>query len=170
MLIINILRSFVLIVTFTILTTCLSYSQVSPVKPKPANHSPAKPLPKKPATPAVKKDTTHHVQPGVIIIEQDSGIDYILNNYPMPVEAKRTVTGYRIQVLATTSRQLANDTKAKVMDKFPDLRASLVYQQPYFKLRIGDFKTRLEATYFMQQVTPLYTGAFIVKDKIRIKQ
>ena len=53
---------------------------------------------------------------------------------------------------------------------FPDLSSYVEYEEPYYKLRIGDFKTRLEATFFMQQVTPLYSGAFIVKDKIRIKQ
>ena len=53
---------------------------------------------------------------------------------------------------------------------FPDLKSYVEYEEPYYKLRVGDFKTRLEATYFLQQVTTLYAGAFIVKDKIRIKE
>lgn len=51
--------------------------------------------------------------------------------------------------------------------QFPELSSYVEYEQPYYKLRLGDFKTRLEATYYLQQVITLYPGAFIVKDKIK---
>ena len=83
---------------------------------------------------------------------------------------KEFTDGYRIQIMYTDIRTDAYKNKGQMYKDFSDIKSYVEYEEPYYKLRIGDFKTRLEATSYMQQVTPLYPGAFIVKDKIRIKQ
>ena len=83
---------------------------------------------------------------------------------------KEFTDGYRIQIMYTDIRSEAYKNKGQMYKDFPDLKSYVEYEEPSFKLRIGDFKTRLEATYYLQQVVPLYSGAFIVKDKIKIKQ
>ncbi|HRZ76622.1 MAG TPA: SPOR domain-containing protein, partial [Bacteroidales bacterium] len=36
-----------------------------------------------------------------------------------------------------------------------------------YKVRVGDFRTRLEAEGFLQQILTEYPGAFVIKDMIR---
>jgi hypothetical protein len=102
-------------------------------------------------------------------VRQDENIAALLEKYIAYNRNKEFAEGYRLQIMYTDVRDEAYKNKGAMYKEFPDLASYVEYEQPYYKLRLGDFKTRLEATYFLQQVTPIYPGAFIVKDKIKIK-
>jgi hypothetical protein len=103
-------------------------------------------------------------------VKEDAKIANLVVKYDEYNRKKEFTDGYRIQITYTDVRSDAYKSKGQMYKDFPDLKSYVEYEEPSYKLRIGDFKTRLEATFYMQQVTPLYPGAFIVKDKIRIKQ
>ena len=76
--------------------------------------------------------------------------------------AIRNQSGFRVQVISTNKRGDANEAKAKVMQLFPDYRTYLDYQAPYFKVRVGDFKTREEASELRDKLSDLYSGGVFV--------
>lgn len=100
---------------------------------------------------------------------QDAQISTLLYTYKEYNRKKEFIDGYRIQITYTDVRDEVYKSKGAMYREFPDLTSYVEYEQPYYKLRLGDFKTRLEATYFLQQVITLYPGAFIVRDKIKSK-
>jgi hypothetical protein len=103
-------------------------------------------------------------------IVQSYEISALLNRYD-EFNKKRDITeGYRIQITYSDIREDIYKSKSMLYHQFPDLGSYVEYEQPYFKLRLGDFATRLEATYYLQQTIALYPGAFIVKDKIKTKK
>ena len=103
-------------------------------------------------------------------IVQSYEISSLLNRYD-EFNKKRDITeGYRIQITYSDIREDIYKSKSMLYHQFPDLGSYVEYEQPYFKLRLGDFATRLEATYYLQQTIALYPGAFIVKDKIKTKK
>jgi hypothetical protein len=104
------------------------------------------------------------------LVKEDVKIPQLAAKYDEYNRNKEFADGYRIQIMYTDIRSEAYKNKGQMYKDFPDLKSYVEYEEPSFKLRIGDFKTRLEATYYLQQVVPLYSGAFIVKDKIKIKQ
>lgn len=102
-------------------------------------------------------------------IYQDEKIGELAEKYVEYNRKREFSEGYRIQVTYTNVRDEVYQSKGAMYKQFPELASYVEYEQPYYKLRIGDFKTRLEATYYLQQVITLYPGAFIVKDKIKAK-
>lgn len=76
--------------------------------------------------------------------------------------------GYRIQIYFGDQRQLAMDMKTSFQNAHPGITAYVVYQQPHFKVRIGDFKSRLEATGFLAGMTGEFSQAFIVPDDVKL--
>lgn len=102
-------------------------------------------------------------------VYQDTSINVLLYKYKEYNTTREFAEGYRIQIMYTDIRDDVYKAKAAMYVEFPELNPYVEYEQPYFKLRLGDFKTRLEATYYLQKVIPIYSGAFIVHDKIRIK-
>jgi hypothetical protein len=116
------------------------------------------------------QDSTLIMQNKNVTVKQDSGITALLGKYKEYNRRKEFTEGYRIQIMYTDVRDEVYKSKGKTYKDFPELPSYVEYEQPYYKLRLGDFKTRLEATYYLQQVNTIYSGAFIVKDKIRIKQ
>jgi hypothetical protein len=81
----------------------------------------------------------------------------------------RTMRGYRLLIVNTTKRDEAMDAKTKIYTYFPELKAYLVYQSPYFKLKAGNFKTREEADKYRTNLNSLFpNGVFILNDMIEV--
>ncbi len=83
-------------------------------------------------------------------------------------KTKNSMPGYRIQIFFGDNREEANQVKSNFLKVYPNVGAYLEYQQPNFKIRVGDFKTRLLATEFMNQIQGLFPMAFLVKDDVKL--
>lgn len=79
------------------------------------------------------------------------------------------VKGYRIQIISDNNRANVYNEKAKVYQHFSEFKSYLKYVQPYYKLRIGDFKTKLEARNYLEKVIKVFPSAFIVFDDIKVR-
>jgi hypothetical protein len=56
------------------------------------------------------------------------------------------------------------------MTQFPSVEAYEKYDQPNFNIRVGNFRTKLEAYKFLKQVQPEFPTAFIVQDEIEFPE
>ena|ERR1700754_1551142 len=74
--------------------------------------------------------------------------------------------GYRVQIFSGSNRKDAYNAQARLQDQYPELRTYIIYSEPNFKVRAGDFKTRLEAQKLMQELRPSFTSLFIISEKI----
>ena len=79
-----------------------------------------------------------------------------------------TGSGYRVQIFFGSSRQAAYDAQAKFNEEYPEYRTYISYTEPNFKVRAGDFRTRLEAQKLAQDVRPMFTSIFIVPERINL--
>ncbi len=80
-----------------------------------------------------------------------------------------TLAGYRVQVLFTNNIDLANDTRDTIETLLPHQWCYIVYDAPYYKVRVGNFTDRNEALQMVHQLTGLgYRDAWVVPDNIQI--
>ena len=83
--------------------------------------------------------------------------------------ATRNQPGFRVQIISTNKRTEANDVKAKVMQLYPQYRTYLDYAAPYFKVRIGDFKSRDDASDLRDKLSSAMAGSiFVVPTTINV--
>lgn len=99
----------------------------------------------------------------------DTMLHELVRKHVMINEAKQSIPGWRVQIYFGTQRAKATEIKNFFSQNYTLLPSYLLYQQPYFKVRIGDCKTRLEAVKIQKQVYQLYPNAFLVKDEVRIE-
>lgn len=100
---------------------------------------------------------------GGVKVVKDSRLDLLVKKQIyINTLAIRNQPGFRVQVISTNKRNEANDIKAKVMQLYPDYRTYLDYQPPYFKVRIGDFKSREEATELREKLSDNFPGGIFV--------
>lgn len=84
-------------------------------------------------------------------------------------DARRIVPGYRILVMNTQDRNEAVQAKSVVYQQFPDITPYLVYQAPYFKVKVGNFLTSEEAENKLAAIRQFFPkGVFVVKDLVEI--
>lgn len=113
---------------------------------------------------AAAQDTSYasNTEGGVKVVK-DSRLDLLVKKQIyINTLAIRNQPGFRVQVISTNKRNEANDIKAKVMQLYPDYRTYLDYQPPYFKVRIGDFKSREEATELREKLSDNFPGGIFV--------
>ncbi|MBR4739527.1 MAG: SPOR domain-containing protein [Bacteroidales bacterium] len=80
----------------------------------------------------------------------------------------KTIPGYRVQIASfsgTNSKVSAFNLRDRFMLDYPTVQAYIVFDEPNFKVKVGDFRTRLEAYAFLQQIKETYKG-YIIKDNI----
>ena len=81
----------------------------------------------------------------------------------------RSMRGFRLLIINTTKRDEAMDAKTRIYTYFPELKAYLGYQSPYFKLKAGNFKTRDEAEKYRKNLLTIFPkGVFIVSEMIEV--
>lgn len=91
-------------------------------------------------------------------------------NKKVYLDNNRTASGYRILVVNTNDRKKAMDVKSTLMRDFPDHKTYLIYQSPYFKIQIGNFRKREDAESLRKQVTRLYpTGVIVIPSTIEVR-
>lgn len=77
--------------------------------------------------------------------------------------------GYRIKIHFGVEKDQSHAIRTKFAAKFNDLLTYEEYQQPNWVVLVGDFKTKLEAFEHLQKIKPEFPGAFIVKDRVKVR-
>ena len=80
----------------------------------------------------------------------------------------KTIPGYRVQIASfsgANSKTLAFEMRDRFIADYPEAQAYIVFDEPNFKVKVGDFRTRLEAYAFLQEIKEFYKG-YIIRDNI----
>jgi len=106
---------------------------------------------------------------------KDARIDLLVRKqFELNEEAYRngrhTMPGFRVQVINTNDRAQAMNIKTKLLQEFPDEKTYFLYQAPYFKIQIGNCKTRPDAENLFKKVKRFYpNGSLIIPATIEVK-
>lgn len=112
-------------------------------------------------------DTVHAVlpmRPGKVSYLTSPEIDRLMADY---ADRKHPLRGYRVQIFLG-ERTAAENMKRGFLQQHPEIPAYLSWLAPNFKLRVGDFRTRLEAEKLLHELRSAYPGCFIVPDEVEM--
>lgn len=104
-----------------------------------------------------------------VTMQKSGWADALCIKYDQYAKVVEEVPGYRLQIMYSNNREETNAAKAKFYQTFPNIRAYVNYEQPYYKLRVGDFKNKMQLARGMSLIAPIYSGCFTVKDDVKIK-
>ena len=90
---------------------------------------------------------------------------HIVNN------SSTKLQGYRVRIFFDsdrTARAKSEAIAASFMERYPGIRAYRSHVSPYFKVTVGDFRTRADAQRFASRLTNsgAYPYVFVVKEQI----
>lgn len=83
--------------------------------------------------------------------------------------SKRTVSGYRVRIFfdnRQTARTESEETLKRFESIYHDVKAYRTYANPYFKVTVGDFRTKSEAMELLSNIKGTFPSAFVVKENI----
>lgn len=112
---------------------------------------------------AAQQDT---IKKGSVTINVDDKVDEYIAKRKQQNKEDSLTKGYRIQIAITDKRAEAKVAKEKFTNMFPKCPAYLMFDSPHFKVRVGDFKSKIEAQALLFKLIEEYPTLFLVEDKI----
>lgn len=108
-----------------------------------------------------------------IIVHKDARLEVFsakqaaVNKLTSKMTSSGQYKGFRLQVLNSRSRDEAFKVKSELLQLFPNQKSYVLFQSPYFKVRIGNFIEKSEALSFRNQLAKKYPqNAYVVEDII----
>ncbi|MGB1216235.1 MAG: SPOR domain-containing protein [Saprospiraceae bacterium] len=99
---------------------------------------------------------------------EDEKVSGLFSRFVWQNKATEATLGWRVQLMASTDRRKLETEKSKFLHNFPHLQPIVNFDAPHYKLRVGAFKTKIEAEALRQEVKSSFPSAFPAKDiKIR---
>ena len=99
----------------------------------------------------------------------------LLVNYYKHLARNRQVSGvpgYRIRIFSDSgigAKEEQQRVRARFLSLYPDVDAYYHYDEPYFKVYVGDCRTKSEALKLYDRVKNNFPNPILVPDDIRIK-
>lgn len=96
-----------------------------------------------------------------------SGVQKYIEKHQKIIKKKPFIEGYRIQIYNGNNKEDANKIRAEFYSNYPSMRCYLTYQQPYYKVRVGDYQDQGSAKADLKKMARTYPSSFLVPDQIR---
>ncbi|MBR1549738.1 MAG: SPOR domain-containing protein [Bacteroidales bacterium] len=107
-------------------------------------------------------------QTGRVTVTGDVAVNEMVARHVELNNRTKTMPGYRVQIASFSginSKNSAFSLRERFMTDYPAVQAYIIYDEPNFKVKVGDFRSRLEAYAFLQEIKEVYKG-YIIKDNI----
>lgn len=101
---------------------------------------------------------------GKIEITGDVRVSELVKKHIDFNEHLRTVPGFRIQIASLSgpnSRNQAFELKQRFKSEYPDVEVYIIFTEPNFRVKVGDFTNKLDAFVFMQHIKDTYPGTIV---------
>lgn len=115
-----------------------------------------------------------HAQQEYLLMPADSSGTIIINEGAMvkriteqaiKVNRINRFEGYRIEIYQGNDRKEAKEILEKFVEEYPNTPAELVFENPYVKVKVGIFRSKLEAQQMFYTMKQEHDGAKIVIGK-----
>lgn len=107
---------------------------------------------------------------GDVTIEKDKRIDALIarEGAISPPALRPQIEGYRIQLFFDSEKSALNDARSRFFALYPKIDMYTTFNAPNFFLRVGDFRTRIEAEKIKSEIENLFPTSFIVQETIHL--
>ena len=125
----------------------------------------------------------HGVGEGEVVVHQSAAIERLIGERMAGANVETTdsvaylrIQGYRTQVFSGNNQRASKDEafnkEKEIKELFPDVPTYVSYNAPFWKLRVGDFRSHEEAYHMMRQLMAAFPKygkeMYIVREEIKI--
>jgi hypothetical protein len=83
-------------------------------------------------------------------------------------KAQKQILGYRLQICFDSDKDLVDQARAKFIALYPKIDTYITFEAPNFNLKVGDFRTQIEAEKLKEKIGSEFTISIIHKELINL--
>lgn len=76
--------------------------------------------------------------------------------------------GFRVQIYSGTNRNEAYAVQSRFKNQYADIDSYINYEEPNYRVKVGDFTSRTEANNFLRILRSQYNNVFVFQEDIWI--
>lgn len=105
-----------------------------------------------------------------IEVIKDARIDDLVKKQgePTPPSPVVQINGYRLQLFFDSEKAKIDQMRVQFAKSYPKVETYVTYNAPNYFLRVGDFRTQLDADRLKAEVNATYPTCFIVQEKVNL--
>lgn len=103
-------------------------------------------------------------------VSAEKGILAMRNLYLNKYISESKRDGWRIQFYSTTDRRNMESTISRLKNKYPTVKFSWIFNNPYYQVRAGAFLNRKELIPLHNELKKEFPGAFPVADQVEFSE
>ncbi len=116
-------------------------------------------------------DLNFYAKKGKVTVHKDARLDklsdFVRSGESTPEGVK--IDGFRIMIFFDQDKSMVSQQKASFLARYGHLhKAYIDYSAPNYRLRVGNFRTRLEAEGLKAELAGFFPTAVVVEDKIQL--
>jgi hypothetical protein len=107
---------------------------------------------------------------GTVKIKQNADVTNMINLHLSLMRNLKGIKGYRVCIYYNSGQQArsaADQERARFISRYEDVSSDKVFESPFWKVYVGDFRTKSEALKFLERIRFDYPNAFI-RDNITV--
>ncbi len=105
---------------------------------------------------------------GTIKVEKDSRIDKVSEEMRGGATNKPVISGYRVQLISSSTKSTVDAERGKFMTNYRGTSSYIDYKAPNFRLRAGNFRTKLDAQKFQNEIKGTFPNTLVISDSIEL--
>jgi hypothetical protein len=109
-------------------------------------------------------------QVGNVEVKKDPRIETLIRQEGaiVPPATVPQITGYRIQLFFDIDKDAVNAARSKFIGLYPKIDTYVTFTAPNFFLKVGDFRTQMEAEKIKTNIDNQFPTSNIIKEKINL--
>ncbi len=103
-------------------------------------------------------------------IIKDERIDGLVSaqSQIIPPSTVPQIVGYRLQLAFDSNKSVIDEARSRFASQFPKVDSYVEFTAPHFFLKVGDFRTQLEAEKVKAETAQQFPTGFVVKQLINL--
>lgn len=105
-----------------------------------------------------------------IVVVKDARIDGLVKMQGTPVAPETVVqiNGYRVQLAFDSDKSVVDEARSKFSALYPKVDTYMEFIAPHYFLKVGDFRTQMEAEEIKANTGNMFPTANIVKERVNL--
>lgn len=104
---------------------------------------------------------------GQVTINEPLEIKNVMDAYKTKSNDRNYLDGWRIQIINTDDRRQMESARSLFGSRYPYLKMTWEHEQPYYKVQVGAYQTKLELEAFLRELKDDFPRAIPIRDRIR---
>ena len=114
-------------------------------------------------------DTTLSENGSITSINEEE-INTLVRKYENILKARNGAEGWRVQLMFKAKKEEITQLKIAFIKLYPEIPSYLKYETPYYRIRVGNCRTKLEAIKIKHQISKHFPSAYPVPEIINFSQ